>query len=150
MLTLVFKNTTAFPASKAFFEKILQHCAKMLRAHAPHLQKYIASGTLELILVSDIEIRRLNKAYRHKDTATDVLTFSFLEGMTFPPHKAIGEMYISIDRAKRQAKDHGHALDRELKILFIHGVLHAFGFDHEKGRKEAKIMQNLESAILGM
>ncbi|MBI5754591.1 rRNA maturation RNase YbeY [Candidatus Peregrinibacteria bacterium] len=148
MLYLILNNTTQFSIQKIFFDHILQTCKKILRKEASYFSKNIFSGTLTLILVSDQKIRRLNKIHRKQDSATDVLTFSFLEGMTFPPHNEIGEIYLSMDRAKAQAQIMGHDMFDELRILFIHGVLHAFGFEHENGGREAQVMHDLEKKIL--
>ena len=71
------------------------------------------------LITTDAELRRLNRQFRGKNYATDVLSF--------PPD----EMAISLDRAAAQAKELGHSLDDELRILMLHGVLHLCGLDHE-------------------
>jgi probable rRNA maturation factor len=71
------------------------------------------------LITTDAELRRLNRQFRGKDYATDVLSF--------PPD----EMAISLDRAAAQAKELGHSLDDELRILMLHGLLHLCGMDHE-------------------
>jgi probable rRNA maturation factor len=71
------------------------------------------------LITTDAELRRLNRQFRGKNYATDVLSF--------PPD----EMAISLDRAAEQAKELGHSVDDELRILMLHGVLHLCGMDHE-------------------
>lgn len=156
MLSLFFENLTKFPIQKAFFEPTLRVCKKVLHKEANFLSKEASfalsrasrnSGGISLILVSDQEIRRLNASYRNKNTTTDVLTFSFLEGAPFPSHSLIGEIYISVDTALMQAEALGHDVRWELQILFIHGVLHAFGFEHENDGQEAEVMRRIEAVI---
>src|SRR5690349_14953394 len=76
------------------------------------------------LITTDAELRRLNRTFRRKDYATDVL--SFPSGNSVP-----GEIAISLDRAGEQAAEHGHSLEQEIRILMLHGVLHLSGMDHE-------------------
>lgn len=76
----------------------------------------------------DPEIRRLNREYRGKDAATDVLSFpgeSTVEG------RHLGDVVISVPAARRQAREAGHATEREIRCLVLHGLLHCMGYDHE-------------------
>ena len=97
---------------------------------------------MNVVFVNDTYIQALNKSYRKKDTPTDVLSFNY-----GGDSKLIGEIYISIDTAKRQAKEYKHTLQDELAKLFVHGVLHIHGYDHET-EKEYKIMAELEEKVL--
>lgn len=98
-----------------------------LRSFLARAQKALPiTGEVSALLTSDHEIRRLNRTFRHKDKATDVLSFPAPE---FPEGSA-GDMAISLDTAAQQAKQHGHALEVELKILLLHGLLHLAGYDH--------------------
>lgn len=82
------------------------------------------------LVTSDEELWRLNKQFRKKDYATDVLSFRGTEGEGGP----LGELAISWDRAKAQAAEYGHTAEDEMRILMLHGVLHLTGMDHEKDR----------------
>lgn len=106
-------NNTDYEADIAGFEKILDITA--------------TGKNVELILVDDAEIKKLNAQYRNLDKPTDVLSFPIKESKT----DFIGSIVISVDTAKRVADELGHPLEEELKILFIHGLLHTMGFDHE-------------------
>jgi len=84
-------------------------------------------GEVDVLLTSDAEIKRLNKAFRGKNKATDVLSFpapAEAEGVA-------GDLAVSLDTATRQAAEHGHTLREELRILLLHGLLHLAGEDHE-------------------
>ena len=95
-----------------------------------------AKGTVAVALMSDRDIRRLNRDFRGVDKATDVL--SFPSGHRQPatgnrmPH--IGDLAIALGVARRQARERRHSLDTELKVLALHGLLHLLGYDHERDR----------------
>jgi probable rRNA maturation factor len=105
-------------------------------------------GVIELNFVNDEEIKNINRQYRKIDKATDVISLSYLDGNKFPGDDLIGEIFISVDTAKRQAKEHGHAVNKELIFLFVHGLLHIFGYDHEN-QADKKLMFQLQDRILG-
>jgi probable rRNA maturation factor len=95
------------------------------------------------LITDDKELRRLNRQFRGKNRATDVLSFPALpDGRGSSDGASLGEIAISIDRAAAQAVEHGHPLDDELRILMLHGVLHLAGFDHESDSGE---MQRAET-----
>lgn len=100
------------------------------------------------MFTGDAEIRKLNKQYRRKDKATDVLSFSAIEGLPAEEFETnLGELVISLDTAKKQAKKYKCSLSEEIARLIIHGILHLFGHDHEKvARSKAEKMRRLERA----
>lgn len=85
-------------------------------------------GEVAVLLTTDPAIRKLNRQFRGKNKATDVLSFP-AEGVG--TEEIAGDLAISIDTARRQAAEQGHALACELKILILHGLLHLAGYDHE-------------------
>lgn len=103
------------------------------------------------ILVTDDEtVRDLNHQHRGLDETTDVLSFALGETageFPLPPGTPLqlGEVIISCPQARRQAQEVGHALDRELSQLLVHGLLHLLGYDHEEAAAEQ--MQSLERTI---
>lgn len=97
--------------------------------------------TFNIIFVSDEKIRSLNQTYRGIDKVTDVL--SFLE----EDDGYIGDVFIALDQAKRQALEYNHSLDREIGFLVTHGYLHLLGFDHQTEAEEIK-MRTKQEAIL--
>jgi probable rRNA maturation factor len=96
---------------------------RALRASFADIVRRVAPGRrIGCLIADDRELRRLNRTFRKKDYATDVLSFPMEEG---------GEIAISLDRAWEQAREHGHAVADEVRILMLHGVLHLTGMDHE-------------------
>jgi len=84
-------------------------------------------GEVSVLLTTDAGIRKLNRRFRHKNKATDVLSFP----MEDPASGLAGDLAISIDTAARQAREQGHSLRIELRVLMLHGLLHLAGHDHE-------------------
>ncbi len=94
-----------------------------------------ARGDVSIALVNDRAIRRLNREHRGKDIATDVLSFpNRVEAAGPRPDLFLGDLAIALGVARRQAREHGHALGVELRILALHGLLHLLGYDHETDR----------------
>ncbi len=85
-------------------------------------------GEVDVLLAGDRTLRRLNREFRGKDKATDVLSFPSPAEVA---GEHAGDLAISIETARRQAREHGHTLRDELRILLLHGVLHLLGMDHE-------------------
>ena len=103
------------------------------------------------VLVDDERIHEINREYRHIDRSTDVISFAmedndqfYVEGMP----RTLGDIFISVDHAKKQAEEYGHSLRREMCFLFTHGILHLLGYDHMTDEQE-KEMFGLQDEILG-
>ena len=105
-------------------------------------------GILNIVFVNDKYIQALNKNYREKDQPTDVLSFNYWDKNPDSPEELIGEIYISIETAERQAKEFKHSLSDEIRRLLIHGLLHIHGYDHEED-EDYEVMNKLEEGILG-
>lgn len=100
---------------------------------------------VDVTFVSLNEIKKINKLYRNKNNVTDVISFAFDESIS--SNQILGEIYICLEKAKQQAKEFNHSLKRELCFLFVHGLLHLYGYDHIN-KKDEEIMFNLQSKIL--
>jgi len=87
-----------------------------------------ARGTINVALVSDREIRRLNREFRGKNKTTDVLSFP----SPGPRAPSLGDIAIAMGVARRQAREIGHSVQTELRVLALHGLLHLLGYDHER------------------
>ena len=98
------------------------------------------SGEVSVALVDDKQIKKINKQFRNIDQPTDVLSF--------PMDREIwGDIVISLDKTRDQAKEYGHSFKREIGFLFTHGVLHLLGYNHKQSEEKAK-MRNKEEEIL--
>ncbi|TMA14773.1 MAG: rRNA maturation RNase YbeY [Deltaproteobacteria bacterium] len=118
------------------------YAARVVRAAATRqLSRAGASGELSVVVVGDRRMRRLNRLFRGKDRPTDVLSFPQGGGV-------IGDVVISLDTARRQAREGGWTLARELRLLVAHGILHCLGHDHEDQRG-ARRMAAAERRLLG-
>lgn len=109
---------------------------------------------LSLVITDDAMVHGLNRAYRGIDRTTDVLSFALGEGLdkfafVVPPGKPrpLGEVIISYPQAKRQAREQGQPVKREMALLVIHGVLHLLGYDHESD-SDADVMRPKEAALM--
>ena len=102
-----------------------------------------------VIIVDNEEIHKINKEYRNIDRPTDVISFALEDDDTFIKidKRILGDIYISINKAKEQAEEYGHTLLRELCFLTIHGILHLLGYDHME-KDEEEIMFELQERIL--
>jgi probable rRNA maturation factor len=94
---------------------------------ARRLQREVANGArFDTLITGDAELRRLNRDFRKKDYATDVLSFPSEDRRAH-----LGDIAISLGRARAQAREFGHTTGQEIQILMLHGVLHLMGNDHE-------------------
>ena len=116
----VVAKATGFPLSSGEVQRFL---ARALRASRHGARE------VSVFLCGDGRMRRLNREYRGKDKATDVLSFPGEE-------THLGDILISVPTARRQAEAAGHPVERELKTLLLHGVLHCLGYDHETDQGE--------------
>ena len=99
---------------------------------------------LSLAFVTDQTIHELNRQYRHKDRPTDVLSFPLADERC---PTLLGDVVISIDTARRQARQRKRAFADELRALLIHGILHLLGYDHEVSEGEAVRMRRKEREL---
>jgi probable rRNA maturation factor len=140
-------------------ECLFQNLEKRPPAHLPlsQIRRLHKSGSLSVALVSSQKIHALNKQWRQKDAATDVLSFPFIVGqnqaldfdwLSADSAIEIGEVIISAARAASQAKAYGHSLERELAFLFVHGLLHVLGFDHMNKREQKEMFSRQEEILV--
>lgn len=106
-----------------------------------------ANLELNVLLTDDAALRDLNKRYRNIDKPTDVLSFPMSTDFGID-EDILGDIAISLDRARAQAKDYGATLVEELSRLAVHGTLHLLGYDHVNGGHQARKMKEREEAVL--
>lgn len=141
------KTDSISEEQKNLLERLLQFAAKK--------EKVTEDAEISLTFVHNEEIQQLNREYRDKDAPTDVISFPMQEkkegemdiiGEMLPP--VLGDIIISVDKAKEQAADYNHSMERELGFLTVHGFLHLLGYDHMNEEDEKKMFRKQES-ILG-
>ncbi|GFZ81915.1 endoribonuclease YbeY [Compostibacillus humi] len=141
------KTDSISEEQKNLLERLLQFAAKK--------EKVAEDAEISLTFVHNEEIQQLNREYRDKDAPTDVISFPMQEktegemdiiGEMLPP--VLGDIIISVDKAKEQAADYNHSMERELGFLTVHGFLHLLGYDHMNEEDEKKMFRKQES-ILG-
>ena len=118
---LVLLNPNHYPESGT--RRLRPWLAALVASLAP------GAESLGVRFVGDREMRRVNRQFRGQDKATDVLSFPGEDGH-------LGDVLVSVPTARRQAAEAGQGVDRELKTLLLHGVLHCLGYDHETDRGE--------------
>jgi len=99
-----------------------------------HIAKNFTTKDIEILIISDDEMRKLNKTTRGIDKSTDVLSFP-LEDL---PHTPLGSMAINADMVIKTATEFGHSIGHEFALMFIHSLLHLLGYDHEKDNGEMR------------
>ena len=139
-------NIEIFNETKEEIEEI-EELNKFINYSSDYLK--IDDAHFNIIFVDNEKIREINKTYRNIDKETDVISFALEDDKTFNTDKFrfLGDIYISIDKAKEQATLYGHSLKREICFLSIHGFLHLLGYDH-MSIEEEKIMFNMQEEIL--
>ena len=129
-------------------------------------EQFEGEAEVSVTFVDNEAIRELNRDYRGKDAPTDVLSFplyeddeDFDDGFVLPPDMeddedeedapiAIGDIVISVERARAQAEEYGHSFERELAFLAVHSTLHLLGYDHERSPEEDADQRRRQEEIL--
>ncbi|MBQ4252870.1 MAG: rRNA maturation RNase YbeY [Erysipelotrichaceae bacterium] len=132
----VFNETAyrGYSKYKPLFRQIMNNAIRELK-----LKKNVA---VSVIFVDDDKIHGINRDYRGVDRPTDVISFALQdsqEEFDFIPQE-LGDIFINIDAARRQAVDYGHSEKREICFLFAHGLLHLCGFDHQNPEEEKEMI----------
>ena len=128
--------------------KELETVEKVL--HSAIEKEKLENVTFNLIIVDNEYIHELNKNYRGIDRETDVITFALEDEDTLvmpDDQRILGDIYISIDRAKTQAVEYNHSLLRELSFLAVHGFYHLLGYDHMTEEDEKVMIKKQEEVL---
>jgi len=152
-VTLVYLRKESLPPD-IFFKHLTEVLNDLL------VESSLGEGEVNLIIAGDDELERLNRQYRGKEGTTDVLSFPYLEPVMEEIQQgedfAVGDIYISLERALSQAEEAGAELEMEIALLAIHGLLHLTGYEHdsESGaelmrQKEQETLSYLKSRIKG-
>lgn len=109
----------------------------------------IDNAEFNIIIIDNEKIHEINREYRGVDRPTDVITFALEDhkDIEFEDIRLLGDVYISIEKARSQAEEYGHSLKREISFLTIHGLLHLLGYDH-MNEEDEKIMFDKQDELL--
>lgn len=149
MLHLEFYNETKEPVSGRVFEELLNIINDDYKEIFPKEIDKRKQYFIALTLIDDKLMKKINKQYRGKDKTTDVVSLGYLDKDSFPGNDMIGEIFISLPTAKKQADELGHDDLTEVRFLFVHGVLHVLGYEHTEER-DFQIMMDLTNQILAL
>lgn len=142
-ITLINRTNQPVERYRNHFERIAENAEK--RLHLP------SSCTISVTFVRSVTIHRINRDYRGIDRPTDVISFAArdysFDNELEEEQEDLGDLFINIDYARRQAVRYGHSEEREICFLFTHGLLHCCGYDHMKPEDE-KVMFALQDEIL--
>lgn len=133
------------------FQDMIEKVVKETISHEGLLEEAMECS---FIFVDNPQIQQINAQYRQKDSVTDVITFAMedevpgdikIQGFSMP--RILGDVFISLPKAREQAEEYGHSFERELSFLSVHGCLHLLGYDHLHEDDE-KIMFAKQEAVL--
>lgn len=149
-MTLLIDNRTQEPLLPAWEDAIRRAAEKSLQYEA-----FEEECEISVSIVDNAEIREINKQFRNIDRATDVLSFPML---TFAEDEMaevnengeilLGDIIISLERAREQAEEYGHSLVREIAFLTAHSMLHLLGYDHMEPEEEAEMFRRQKEILL--
>lgn len=144
-----FSATKRFDETDYYLKTIIR---KAVLATLEH-EKFKYDAEVSVTLCDNGYIRKLNKQYRGKDKHTDVLSFPIYDNGEFDMAECIsgallGDIVISIERAKEQAEELGHSFIREVAFLTVHSTLHLLGYDHERSKEEDELQCRLQKEIV--
>ena len=137
----IFNNTDEDIEELSIMKEVLEKGLK---------KEKIKNVTFNVIIVDNDYIHKLNKEYRNIDRETDVITFALEdEDSVLLPNedRVLGDIYISIDKAKSQAKEYNHSFKRELCFLAVHGMYHLLGYDHQNKEEEEVMFKKQEEVL---
>ncbi len=114
-------------------------------------KKIKSKKIFNIIFVEDDRIQEINKTYRNIDRITDVISFALCDDSNLEPEleKELGDIFIDVKQAHRQAEEYGHGISREIAFLAVHGYLHLCGYDHMT-KEDEEIMFAKQEEILTM
>ncbi len=144
------------PVMRVNQQKLIENISAVMR-----ILGLPGTSQVSILLVDNLSIRRYNKRLRNVDKVTDCLSFPQMELSADSFEDALGEIHqrdpkipiplgdiiVSLDRAKEQAKELGHSIDKEMLILIVHGIFHLIGIHHDQPGMEESVLGRLESLV---
>ena len=132
-----------------FFNKTLDEVTEYKKLIRKVLKREDTEGYFNIIFVEKDEIQQINKEYRGIDKVTDVITFALKNDLVvnLGDELELGDVFICLDRAKEQAADYGHSIEREVGFLAVHGYLHLLGYDHMNEIDEKRMFEKQDEIL---
>lgn len=148
-LMIRFAQTKRFEEVDYYFKMVIRNAILKTLEH----EKFPYDAEVSVTLCDNEYIKTLNKEYRGKDSHTDVLSFPMYEDGKFDMGECIsgamlGDIVVSIERAKEQAKELGNSFLYEVAFLVIHSTLHLLGYDHERSAEDDEMQCRLQREII--
>ena len=144
MIDIAFVNETTY--NTELYESIIESIFNETMAYEKNDTYY----EVAVIYVTNEKIREINLEYRQKDSVTDVISFALMdeeEMIKDADIPSLGDIFISIDQATKQAADYGHSIEREMGFLACHGLLHLLGYDHLDKDEEVNMFKIQEDIL---
>lgn len=143
-MDVLFENNTNEEINYKLIEKVI--------SEALRYEGVNDNTEVSVTIVDNEEIRKINNKFRNIDRATDVLSFPLIDfdSESLPDDGSkiyLGDIIISIERAKEQAKEYGHSIDREIGFLTAHSMLHLLGYDHMVPEEEKEMFAKQEEIL---
>ena len=143
-MDFLFENNTNEEINYKLIEKVI--------SEALRYEGVNDNTEVSVTIVDNEEIRKINNKFRNIDRATDVLSFPLIDfdNESLPDDGSkiyLGDIIISIERAKEQAKEYGHSIDREIGFLTAHSMLHLLGYDHMVPEEEKEMFAKQEEIL---
>ncbi len=147
-LMIRFSATKRFDEVDYYLKSVIRRAALATLEN----QKFPYDAEISVTLCDNAYIRGLNKKYRNKDKHTDVLSFPIYDNGEFDMCECIGgamlgDVVISLERAKEQAEELGHGFFREVAFLTVHSTLHLLGYDHERSKEDDELQCRIQREI---
>ena len=148
-LMIHFSKTGDFPEIDYYFKTVIRRAVTATLDN----REFPFDASVSVTLCDNEYIRALNRTYRNKDSYTDVLSFPIYDDGDFDLTECIdgavlGDIVISIERAKEQAREIGNSFLREIAFLTVHSTLHLLGYDHERSKEEDELQCRLQREIV--
>lgn len=134
-MTINFFNEGKLPTKE--YEDLIQHVFEPIQN----------DKVFSIIFVDDEKIHELNKTYRNVDRVTDVISFALCDDLENDLDDELGDIFIDLEQALRQAQDYGHTPAREVAFLAVHGYLHLCGYDHMTKEEEEEMCKRQEEIL---
>ena len=138
MKAVIVNSTKKHIASKSVQKFISEVCAYFVEQNVRNATKLKSKSEISVVFLSPTEIKKLNRAFRKKDKATDILSFESDDPAS------LGELLLCPAVLKKQAMAQKHSFELEMQYMLIHGVLHLLGYDHEASAREEKLMFRIQ------